>query len=107
LARALREPRLSAAEPADDLSKDVRWYERHRERLVREFGGEYIAVVDSAVVDHDTDFEALAERIFANYGARNLFMPLVSKSKSSVRVRSPRVPTTAHHALEADVHRAR
>jgi hypothetical protein len=109
LARALRDQRPSAQEPADDLSKEVRWYERNRERLVREFGGEYIAVVDSAVVDHDADFEALAERCFSKYGAHNLFMPLVSKTKPSIHVRSPRVPAsgTAHSAAQPAVHRAR
>jgi hypothetical protein len=107
LARALRDQLPPAEEPADELSKEVRWYERNRERLVREFGGEYIAVVDSAVVDHDADFEALAERSFAKYGARNLFMPLVCKTKHAVRVRSPRVPTAAQSAVQPAMQRAR
>jgi hypothetical protein len=112
LARALRDQLPSAKAHADDLSKDdlskeVRWYERNLERLVREFGGEYIVVVDGAVVDHDADFEALAERSFAKYGARNLFMPLVSKTKHSIHVRSPRVPATHHSAVQPAVQRAR
>jgi hypothetical protein len=90
LARALRD-QLSIPDPAHDLSQEMRWYERNRERLVREFDGEYIAVLDNAVIDHDFDFEALAERVFAQHGCRDLFMPRVSKTNVAVRLRSPRV----------------
>jgi Family of unknown function (DUF5678) len=107
LARALRDPMPVAKDPADDLSKEMRWYERNRDRLLREFGGEYIAVLDNAVIDHDADFEALAERVFAKHGARNLFMPRVSKIKLTLRVRSPRVQSAAQGAVQHAAQRAR
>jgi hypothetical protein len=89
LARALRQ-RDTGADSTADLNADMRWYERNRERIAREYAGEYIAVVDRKVVDHDLSFEALAERVFAREGARNIFMPLVGAPKKTVHAPSPR-----------------
>lgn len=88
LARALRQPE-SKTDATADLSADMRWFEKNRESITREYGGEYIAVVDRKVVDHDESFEALAERVFASEGPRNMFMPLVAP-KRPLRVPSPR-----------------
>jgi hypothetical protein len=74
----------------DALSREMRWYERNRERLVAEFDGEYIAVVGNRVIDHDEHFEALAERVFAREGAHEVFMPRVGAYGRSAHVRSPR-----------------
>ncbi|HKP63263.1 MAG TPA: DUF5678 domain-containing protein [Polyangiales bacterium] len=90
LGRAVKQ-RDSAADPTSDLSREQRWYEKQRERLVREYDGEYVAIIGQSVIDHDEDFEALAERVFASQGARNIFMPLVGKARPAARVRSPRV----------------
>jgi hypothetical protein len=89
LARAVRQ-REPSAETTADLNSDMRWYERNRERLAREYPGEYIAIIDRKVVDHDASFEALAERVFAREGPRNIFMPLVGAPKRPARVPSPR-----------------
>ena len=94
LGRAVRQrdsARDSATNSTSDLSREQRWYERQRERLVREYDGEYVAIIGQSVIDHDADFEALAERVFAAQGARNIFMPLVGSGRRVVRVRSPRV----------------
>ncbi|HEY2732423.1 MAG TPA: hypothetical protein VGI70_00480 [Polyangiales bacterium] len=105
LAKALRETG-SAGTPAphgDDLSAEMRWFERNRDRLRRDYEGEYIAVIDDAVIDHDLEFDALAQRVFARAGARNVFMPRVESrhapsgtpkaapKSGPLRVRSPRV----------------
>jgi hypothetical protein len=93
LARALRQTEArpgNKPESATDLSADMRWYEKNRQALSREYGGEYIAVIDRKVVDHDESFEALAERVFASEGPRNIFMPLVASTKRPLRVASPR-----------------
>ena len=87
LARAVK-GQAASADQSDDLSEEMRWYERNRPRLAREFGGEYIAVVERAVIDHDPDFEKLAERVFAQH-AGNVFMPRVSAEPQPLRVRSP------------------
>jgi len=90
LARALdkgREPR----EPSDnELRNSMRWYEKNRSRLLQQHPGEYIAIVDRAVIDHDLDFEALATRVFARIGVRPVFMPRVQAGEARARIRSPR-----------------
>lgn len=100
LARAAQEPsgspgasaRREPTSQADgDLATEARWYEQHRERLSREYEGEFIAIVNKRVVDHDVAFEALAERIFKLRGARDTFMPEVRSKPRTVRIRSPRV----------------
>jgi hypothetical protein len=76
---------------ADELGSEMRWYQRNRERLVRELDGEYVAIVGNRVIDHDEHFEALAERVFARDSTLEVFMPRVSADPRAIRVRSPRV----------------
>jgi hypothetical protein len=75
----------------DDLSSEMRWFEQHRERIARERAGEYVAIIEREIVDHDADFDALARRVFAKHGLRNVFMPLVAAQAKPLRVRSPRI----------------
>jgi hypothetical protein len=70
------------------FQSDLEWYEAHRAALEGQYGGEYVAIVDAAVVDHDADFERLATRVFAKFGSGPVCMPRVGRSL--VRVRSPR-----------------
>ena len=98
LVRALRDSDadgLPAQPSTDDLEEDMRWYSRNRERLVREYEGEYVAILDNRVLDHDADFEELAQRVFKREGVRNIFMPLVSSGERTLRVRSPRLQRRA------------
>ena len=81
-----------------EMKRALRWFEGNREHLAPELGGQYIAIVDDAVLDHDADFDALAQRVFARVGARDVFMPFVPAAGARVeplRVRSPRVQALA------------
>jgi hypothetical protein len=73
---------------ADSLRADTAWFEKNRRELEREYAGEYIAIVDQRVVDHDREFDPLARRIFEQYGVRPICMPKVGRRE--IRVRSPR-----------------
>jgi hypothetical protein len=106
LARAVREQgrrvrQGNVEQRADDLSDEMRWYERHTQRLAREFPGEYLAIVGNRVLDHDASFEDLAERVFASADVGNVFMPRVAAGTNLVRVRSPRQSRTARPARRA------
>lgn len=85
------EAQVETHESSDDLSSEMRWYDQHRERIARERAGEYVAIIEREIVDHDADFDALARRVFAKYGLRNVFMPLVAAQAKPLRVRSPRM----------------
>jgi hypothetical protein len=78
----------AAFDEATTLADDFAWYEANQARLERKYSGDYVAIVDRAVVDHDASFERLAQRIFAKLGARSVCMPRVGRHE--VRVRSPR-----------------
>lgn len=77
-----------AAGGAGELGADLAFYEEHRAELERKYPGEYLAIVEQRVVDHDASFEALGSRVFRKYGGRPVCMPRVGRSV--VRVRSPR-----------------
>jgi Family of unknown function (DUF5678) len=90
LDRSLQEHDWSGEAAGDDLRESMRWYERNRRDLLPRYRGEYIAVLNRQVVDHDKDFAVLAARIFARLGSRPVFMPRVQEQEARARVRSPR-----------------
>jgi hypothetical protein len=75
---------------ADDLDRDIAWYEKNRSTLLGRYAGEYIAIVDEHVVDHGRDFDALAKRVFTRFGNRNVYLPRVEARERVARIRSPR-----------------
>ncbi len=80
--------------PQDDLKPleaDMAWYETHRRQLRRRYPGEYLAIVERRVLDHDPDFSALAARVFAEVGIRPVFMPQCVDTDPTVHLRSPRL----------------
>ena len=77
-----------AAPDAEGLIEDMAWYESNQSLLERTYAGEYVAIVDRAVIDHDSEFERLAQRVFERLGTRSICMPRVGRRE--VRVRSPR-----------------
>jgi len=90
LDRSLREQEAPAEPAGDELRESMRWYERNRRDLLSRYRGEYVAVLNRAVVDHDDDFAALAARVFRRLGSRPVFMPRVQEEEARARVRSPR-----------------
>ena len=89
LARSLQEP--APGEPSGNgFLENKLWYEHNRRALLARYRGEYVAVVDRAVVDHDRDFSALAGRVFERHAGRPVFMPRVQEKDAPARLRSPR-----------------
>jgi hypothetical protein len=72
------------------LAEDQRWFEQNRTRLLRRYEGEHLAIIDGKVVDHDEDFGPLADRVFARFGGRPIFMPRCDRTEREVSLRSPR-----------------
>ena len=90
LERAMQAGSASVDPVEDDFALEMEWYAKNRTRLVRQYDGEYVAILDARVADHDRDFETLAARVFKRAGVRSVFMPRVQASERPVRVRSPR-----------------
>lgn len=74
-----------------DLAEDLAWYREHRARLATEFAGEYVAVVDQQVVDHDREFAPLARRTRERFGERPVLMPKCADAERLVSLPSPRI----------------
>ncbi len=84
---------LQVEDPPSELETiqdDIAWYARHRTKLLGRYRGEYVAIIDEAVADHDRDYSALAGRVFTRFGNRGVYMPRVQDSEPVVHVRSPR-----------------
>ena len=75
----------------DSLARDAAWFATHRAKLMRRYRGEFVAVIDQIVIDHDRAFDPLARRVFARFGNRSIYMPRVQAEEPVVRVRSPRL----------------
>ena len=88
LTRAVGTARQDDLKP---LEADMAWYETHKRQLHRRYSGEYLAIVDRRVLDHDPDFSALAARVFAKVGNRPVFMPRCVDPDHTVHLRSPRL----------------
>ncbi len=83
---------LGAADSTDGLEAELRWFEANEAKLLVKYPGETLAILEQRVVDHDHDFEALAERVYGTYGARAIFMPKLGAGAMPVRrVRSPKL----------------
>ena len=65
----------------EDHDKNWSWFEDHYEELVEKFDGEFVAVHEQRVVDHDRDVSALMKRIEAKYSADRVFVDFVSSEK--------------------------
>lgn len=82
------------AELPENLVADAAWYEEHKGRLLKRYEGEYLAILDGEVADHDPDFTALSDRVFAEHGPRPIFMPRCIEADEVVHVRGPRTATS-------------
>lgn len=91
---------LSRAAGEDDreglkpLAADMAWYKAHKRQLLPRYRGQHLAILNRRVIDHDRDFNTLAQRVFAKVGVRPIFMPLCIEGERTVHLRSPHLVKT-------------
>ena len=66
----------------DVLERNWVWFRRNYSRLVRRFDGEYVAVFEREVVDHDKDLGRLARRVRDKFPFERVLVEYVSKEKA-------------------------
>lgn len=66
------------------------YYEKNKELLTRKYNGEYIAIWDNEVMDHDTSFSALAQRVYKKLGYVSIYMPFITSKHRVLRFESPK-----------------
>lgn len=70
--------------------ESARFREKHAE-LLSQYAGEYVAMRNGTVIDHDTDLPALHHRIRTHYGNEPILMAPVSlQPVQKFKMRSPR-----------------
>ncbi|MBA7671123.1 hypothetical protein ES703_79274 [subsurface metagenome] len=77
-----------AAKSAFEEGKE--FFEKYKESLIRRFDGKYIAIWENDVMDWDTSFSSLAQRVYRKLGYVSIYMPFVSSKPQVVRFESPR-----------------
>jgi len=65
----------------EEHDKNWSWFEKHYNELVEKFDGEFVAVYEQKVVDHDKELNALMKRIESRYSADRIFVDFVSSEK--------------------------
>ena len=66
------------------------YYERNKGSLIRRFEGQYIAIWENDVLDNDTSFSALAQRVYGKLGYVSIYMPFVTSKRRVLRFESPK-----------------
>jgi hypothetical protein len=80
----------SPGRPAEGgLESDRQVFERQRAQLLRRYPGEYVALAAGRVVDHDTDDEALAARMFSRLGDAPFYLARVEDTPTVYELPSP------------------
>jgi hypothetical protein len=65
----------------DEHDKNWSWFEEHYNELVKKFDGEFVAIHDQRVVDHDKELSVLMKRIKSKHPADRVFVDFVSSEK--------------------------
>jgi hypothetical protein len=79
------------ARPPAGLEAEMAWYDAHRRTLIPRYRGQYLAIANQKVIDHDKDFDRLARRVFARLGPRPVFMPKCVDGERVVTLATPKV----------------
>ena len=83
------EKSIPSQENVLELSK--KYYERHKENLLKKYKGKYIAILNNKVIGSGKDFSRLAQRVYSKYGYQTIYMPFVDVREKVVRIPSPRI----------------
>jgi hypothetical protein len=67
----------------DEYERNWSWFMEHYEELVERFDGEFVAIYQQRIVDHDKDIASLMKRIRKKYPLSQVLVEFVSKEKLS------------------------
>jgi len=74
------------------IDREQQAYEAQHSQLLEEYAGQYIAMYQGEVVDHDEDSGGLWQRVRKRYGKEPvLITPVLQEARQTIVVRSPRL----------------
>jgi hypothetical protein len=65
----------------DEYDKNWSWFMEHYEELAERFDGEFVAIYQQRIVDHDKNLRSLMKRIRKKYPLGQVLVEFVSKEK--------------------------
>lgn len=65
----------------EEYEKNWSWFRENYGELVKKFDGEFVAIYEQNVVDHDKELSNLMKRIREKYPEENVFVDFVSREK--------------------------
>lgn len=88
-------PRFYVSPDRPRMEAEQQAYESHRETILADYEGEYVAVHEGQVVDHDRNEIELVRRIITRFPAGVVHIRLVTQEpEPELRFRSPRFVDT-------------
>lgn len=89
--------------PRKELIKSLEYFQENKTEILEKYKGNFIAILDNAVVDHDKEFSELAKRVYEKFGYQTTYMPFVESEPRVLRIPSPRVGKPRVNALRKEV----
>ncbi len=77
--------------PDDEWEQGRQAFERMRSELLKTHTGQFVAILNTQVVDADAEIGTLARRVYARFGYRPIYMQKVTEQPRVARIFSPRV----------------
>jgi len=65
----------------DEHDKNWSWFRKHYKDLVKKFDGEFVAVYEQKIIDHDKELSVLMERLRVKHPGKNIFVDFVTSEK--------------------------
>lgn len=65
----------------DEHDKNWSWFREHYDELVKKFEGEFVAIHEQKIIDHDREIGVVMRRVKAKYPAEHVFVDFVSGEK--------------------------
>ncbi len=73
------------------IEEESKRFQEKYTQLLAQYAGEYVAMRNGAVIDHDAELPALHQRIRAQYGTEPILMaPVTTQPIQKFKIRSPR-----------------
>lgn len=80
-----------------------KYFQENKTQILEKYRGNFIAILDNSVVDHDREFSELAKRVYEKFGYQTIYMPFVEAQPSVLSIPSPRVGKHRVDALRKEV----
>jgi hypothetical protein len=80
-----------------------RYFQENKVQILEKYKGNFVAILDDTVVDHDRNFSALARRVYGKFGYQAIYMPFVESEPVVLRIPSPRVREQRVDAVRKEV----